>query len=264
MVATTEANPVIGSAPRIDRSGQRPTVERRSAERRSAERLLAERLLADDEVRSVTIDRLADHATVRYRDRRQVAGPLAEIARRAQSDTLSLRQAAAGASPAVLCWADAETGRDDYVRRPRPAVGWRRTMHLGLAGLWFALAMIGVVVPGMPTTCFLLLTSYSLARSSERLHRRLLDSRWFGPSLRDWRTHRGVRPGVKTKALSAMAIAVGLSVTLAGLPAAANAGIVFCASIGAFCVARLRVIRDDGAPAPRPTAGGFAPRLGRP
>lgn len=211
---------------------------------RSARRRIAQCLLEDDSVRSVTINNVTNVATIRYRDHRAISRSLAEITRRLQTDTRSLQRSAAIRPPAILCWADADSGSDDYVRCPRPATGWRRTAHLGLACLWFTLAMIGVVVPGMPTTCFLLLTSYSLARSSERLHRKLLDSRWFGPSLRDWRTHRGVRPGVKTKALSAMAIVVGLSAAFSGLPIAAIGGIVGCASIGALCVARLRVIRD--------------------
>ena len=205
---------------------------------------LASALLADERVRSVTIDRNAGEATVCYRDHSQVREPLAMLAAQVRRDQATLQSSKAIAPEKVLCWSDEEKQRDAYVSSPQETTGWRRVMHLTLSAVWFSLAMIGVVLPGMPTTVFLLLTSYSLARSSHRLHRRLLDSKWFGPSLRDWRMYRGVRKGVKSKALSIMAIVVGATVLLSGLPVKALIGIIGGASIGVICIARLRVIEE--------------------
>lgn len=205
---------------------------------------LACALLADERVRSVTIDRKASEATVCYRDHSQVREPLAMLAAQVRTDQASLQSVRVISPDEVICWSDEKQERDAYVCSPQEATGWRRAMHLALAFTWFSLAMIGVVLPGMPTTVFLLMTSYSLARSSHRLHRRLLDSKWFGPSLRDWRLYRGVRKGVKTKALTIMAVVVGATVLLSGLPVKALLGIVGGASIGVICVARLRVIEE--------------------
>ena len=58
--------------------------------------------------------------------------------------------------------------------------------------LTFTLAMTGIVVRGIPTTPFLLLTAFAFARSSPRLHRWLLEHRRFGPILRDLQSGRGL------------------------------------------------------------------------
>ncbi|MEQ8849373.1 YbaN family protein [Botrimarina sp.] len=125
---------------------------------------------------------------------------------------------------------------------PEEATGWRRAMHLTLAAVWFSLAVLGAVLPGLPCTGFLLLTSYSLCRSSKRLHQRLLASRWFGPMLLHWRNHRAVRPGVKAKALATLVLMVAMSLTFARLPTPAWWAVAGSGAIGAGCIIRLRVV----------------------
>ena len=76
-----------------------------------------------------------------------------------------------------------------------------RALYLSLAGLFFVLAVLGVFLPVLPTTPFLLLTSWCLVRSSPALHARLRRSPLFGPLLADWERHHGVRLYVKISAL---------------------------------------------------------------
>ncbi|MEO0529490.1 MAG: YbaN family protein [Planctomycetota bacterium] len=201
---------------------------------------LAEGLLADTALRSVTIDRDQRRATLRYRDRRVTRAVLTDLADQYLSDSARLGETTM--RPPVECWPDAESGAASFVRAPEQAVGWRRAMHLGLAALWFTLAVLGAILPGLPCTGFLILTSYSLCRSSTQLHNKLLNSRWFGPTLRHWRVHRGVRPGIKTKALSTLLLMVGCSLAFAPLPAVAWWAVAVAGVIGAVCIARLRVI----------------------
>ncbi|MCA8923323.1 MAG: YbaN family protein [Planctomycetes bacterium] len=52
--------------------------------------------------------------------------------------------------------------------------------------LCVALGAVGVVLPVLPTTPFLLVAAWCFARSSPTLARHLHDNRWFGPLLRDW------------------------------------------------------------------------------
>lgn len=203
---------------------------------------IAKWLLSDDLVLSVTVDRESDEAFIHYRDSSTQRDSLSQLATSAREQQNLLRLSSVVEPPSVLCWPDEQSGRIGYVREPQQATGWRRVMHLSLAGLWFTLAVIGAILPGVPTTCFLLLCSYSLLRSSHRLHQRLLDSRWFGPSLRHWRLYRGVRPGVKTKAMTMLIGVVGLTIAFSGLPQAALLGIAGGASIGAFCILRLKVV----------------------
>ena len=68
-----------------------------------------------------------------------------------------------------------------------PAVGQASAFRWGLASLGVLatfLAAVGVVVPGMPTTIFVILASYAFTRSCPWLERRLLRNRLFARSMR--------------------------------------------------------------------------------
>lgn len=80
-------------------------------------------------------------------------------------------------------------------------------LMLGLACL--GLAGLGVVLPLLPTTPFLLLAAACFARSSERLHRWLRQHRHFGSTVCDWQDH-GAIPR-KAKVLATTLIAMGLA-----------------------------------------------------
>ena len=75
--------------------------------------------------------------------------------------------------------------------------------HLWMALGWAALGLgvLGVLVPLLPTTPFLILAAYLFSRGSERLHAWLLNHRIFGPPIENWRTHRAI--STKAKARSA-------------------------------------------------------------
>lgn len=53
---------------------------------------------------------------------------------------------------------------------------------LGLISL--GLGLLGIVTPGLPTTPFILLTGVLFAKSSPRLHQKLLDHKITGPYIR--------------------------------------------------------------------------------
>lgn len=59
-------------------------------------------------------------------------------------------------------------------------------------GVSLALGILGVFLPVLPTTPFVLLTAYLWARASERLHGALLRHRWTGPLIRNWQERRGI------------------------------------------------------------------------
>ncbi len=81
------------------------------------------------------------------------------------------------------------------------------------------LAGLGVVLPGLPTTPFVLLAAACFAKGSPRWHAWLLSNRWLGPMVRDWETHHALPLKVKWLASVMMATMVGLSAwRLAGRP----------------------------------------------
>ena len=91
----------------------------------------------------------------------------------------------------------------------------KRAVYKPLGLLFLGLASLGVVLPGLPTTPFLLLAAWFFARSSEKWHQRLLQSELFGPLLRNWEQRRCMSLQAKLVALGSMLVAGGASVTLA-------------------------------------------------
>jgi len=84
-------------------------------------------------------------------------------------------------------------------------------VFLGL--LFFALGLVGVVLPLVPTAPFMLLAAFCFARSSERLHDWLLSHRHFGPPIMDWREHGAIT--LRAKRISTVSIAAVLILSLA-------------------------------------------------
>ncbi len=77
--------------------------------------------------------------------------------------------------------------------------------------LSLALAVLGVILPGLPTTPFVLLAAACFAKASPRLHAWLLAHRWMGPMVRDWEAHRSLPLKVKWLATTMMLVMVMLS-----------------------------------------------------
>lgn len=81
-----------------------------------------------------------------------------------------------------------------------------RYVALILAVFFLALAIVGVVLPGVPTVPFLLLAAWFAARGSDRLHRWLLAHPRFGKMLADWQTQRAIPRSSKVVAVLMMGI----------------------------------------------------------
>ena len=73
------------------------------------------------------------------------------------------------------------------------------------AGTFFlAIGVIGIFLPVLPTTPFLLLSAACYFKGSRRMHDWLLNNKWFGSYLRNYREGKGV--SVKVKAISILAL----------------------------------------------------------
>ena len=81
------------------------------------------------------------------------------------------------------------------------------------AGTFFVgLALLGVVLPLLPTTPFLLLAAACYARSSQTFYNWLLNNRWFGQYIKDWRAGRGIPLKTKMLAISLLVLTIGYSI----------------------------------------------------
>ena len=81
-----------------------------------------------------------------------------------------------------------------------------RWAWLLLAYVSLGTGIIGIFVPGLPTTVFILLAAYAASRGSTRLHQRLLQDPRFGPMIRDWQVHGAVSRRAKRWALAMMTL----------------------------------------------------------
>ncbi|MEM0953498.1 MAG: YbaN family protein [Pseudomonadota bacterium] len=84
-----------------------------------------------------------------------------------------------------------------------------------LGFLFLCLAILGVLLPLLPGTPFLLLSAWFFARSSEKWHQRLLQHEVTGPMIRNWEEHRCMTRRAKAVAIVSMLVAGGFSVFFA-------------------------------------------------
>lgn len=101
------------------------------------------------------------------------------------------------------------------------------------------LGLIGVVLPGLPTTPFILLAAACYAKASPRLHRWLLNHRLTGPMLRDWEKHRSLTRRNKTIAVVSMAVMVSVSIWSFRGRVAVQLVLLALGAIGAWVVLRI-------------------------
>ena len=106
---------------------------------------------------------------------------------------------------------------------------------LGLASV--AMAALGVIVPGLPTTVFVLAASFFFTRSSPALESWLERNRWLGPPLRRFRETRGMPRAAKAAALASMWTAIAVSVlALAPLGAGVQLAVVLMGVAGTVTI----------------------------
>lgn len=88
----------------------------------------------------------------------------------------------------------------------------KRILLIMVGWLCVVLATLGVVLPLLPTTPFLLLAAWCFARSSPRFHHWLLHRSWFGSYLRHWQAHRALPKGAKPKAVALIVTTFAISI----------------------------------------------------
>ena len=83
-----------------------------------------------------------------------------------------------------------------------------KTLLLVLGCVATALGFIGIFVPGLPTTIFLIIAAWAFANSSTRFHAWLMGHRHFGPLIQNWQQHRVVPVRAKVTMVIVMCISV--------------------------------------------------------
>jgi uncharacterized protein len=108
----------------------------------------------------------------------------------------------------------------------KPTPKWLCPFFMTLGLVSTGIGILGVFIPGLPTTIFLIIALWAFSRSSDRLKMWLWNHPKFGPGLRAWHLHRVIPIRAKVAAVSVMAgslvilVAVQNSWTLPAIVAA--------------------------------------------
>lgn len=90
---------------------------------------------------------------------------------------------------------------------------WRWSL-ISFGWLCVALGTVGILLPVLPTTPFMLLAAACFAKSSPRFHRWLLANPVFGPIIINWQQERYIEPVAKRRSLIIITLTYGISIYL--------------------------------------------------
>lgn len=115
----------------------------------------------------------------------------------------------------------------------------KRAVLVAAGLLSLLLGLLGAVLPGLPTTPFVLLAAACFAQASPRLHRWLVQHRWLGPMVRDWEAHHTLPLRIKWLASAMMALMVGGSAWQLAERPGVQAAVLVAGLVGCLVVWRI-------------------------
>ena len=119
-----------------------------------------------------------------------------------------------------------------------PLTPVRRALWLALGWFSLALAIVGAILPVMPTTVFVLVAAAAFARSSPRMERLLIENRLTGPVILSWRESRSIPARARTLAITMVILGCGTSAVLVPVDVARWSLVAIAAAL-VFFLARL-------------------------
>ena len=131
----------------------------------------------------------------------------------------------------------------------------RNTLFLLLGFAFVGIGAIGVFLPLLPTTPFLLVAAACFAKSSDKWHRWLMSSRVFGPTIRNWQDKRCISRRTKTVAITTILAVGGSSILFLVRDDVMQIAGGLLLGVGLVVVARMRVCES----APPPAASSITP-----
>lgn len=121
---------------------------------------------------------------------------------------------------------------------------FKQILLISLGTLFIGIGIIGIIVPILPTTPFLLVAAALYARSSQKFYNWLINNRVFGKYIKNYREGKGIPLKVKIFAISILWITIGCSAFLA-VDILYVRIILFLVAVGATVyIARLKTFKD--------------------
>jgi uncharacterized membrane protein YbaN (DUF454 family) len=133
---------------------------------------------------------------------------------------------------AASCAGDVERQANPLLERP-----WARSLIFIAGWLFFGIGAVGIVLPGLPGTVFLILAAACFTRSSPRFEAWLLDHPRFGPPVRRWRETGAIPRPVKWFAGLSLAASWLMILATSPLPVAIGCAVLF-AGVAIFITTR--------------------------
>ena len=87
-----------------------------------------------------------------------------------------------------------------------------RWMLITLGTIFVGLGLLGIVLPVLPTTPFLLAAAWCYARSSKRYYKWLINNKWFGKYIKDYREGKGIPLRAKIISITLLWLTISLSI----------------------------------------------------
>ena len=108
--------------------------------------------------------------------------------------------------------------------------------------IWFVCGLIatglgiaGYILPIMPGTTFILIALYCFARSSEKWHNWLLENKYFGQTIKDFKAGKGMSLKAKISAIICIILSIGISMYFATNDYV-RIFLIVCFAIATMCV----------------------------
>ena len=117
-----------------------------------------------------------------------------------------------------------------------------RRNHLLVAGgvISAILGIVGIFIPILPTTPFLLLAAACFVRSSDKLYNRLLNNRLFGSYIRNYIEGRGLPLKIKVVTIILLWVTIGISIVFVAEHFVLRILLVIIASGVTFHIVRIK------------------------
>ena len=99
----------------------------------------------------------------------------------------------------------------DSARKGLESSKFKRGLFIVAGTIFLGLGGVGIILPILPTTPFLLLSAACYYKGSERLHQWVLNNRWFGSYIRNYQEGKGIPLKTKLFILSLLWIVISYS-----------------------------------------------------
>ena len=90
----------------------------------------------------------------------------------------------------------------------------KKMLYIILGLIMLVIGGIGVVVPGLPTTIFLIMAAYFFTHSSDRLHNWLMRNKTFGPIITNYTKYHGITHKDRKRAIITIWLIILISIVV--------------------------------------------------